>query len=156
MSDDRSIAASTLDKALKAVTTERGNQHGSAENSFEMIAQMWSVYLNHAAKSRTGEDLRVSITAFDVAQMMTTLKQCRAVYGDPQNMDNYVDGAGYQALAGMIVTPEKSIEKDDKEQADKLARITAEAAAEHERQRALIRRVPPSPVPPAKHTDIQA
>jgi len=160
MNDAISTAASTLEKALKVVTTERGQQHGPLKDSFHMVAQMWSVYLNNATKARTGEDLGLSVTAFDVAQMMTTYKQCRSVFGDPQNMDNYVDGAGFQGLAAAIIAPEKSTEKDDKEQADKLAKATAEAAAEHERQRALTRKISVAQgavtVPPAKHTDIRA
>lgn len=102
MSDDRSIAANVLETAHRVVTTERGNQHGSAENSFEMIADFWAVFLRHTHKHRHGIHLDLRIMPSDVAEMMSLLKKARGVYGDPGNPDNAVDDVGYTALAEML------------------------------------------------------
>jgi len=102
MSDDRSIAAGVLETAHRIVTTERGNQHGSAENSFEMIADFWTVYLRHTHKHRHGVLLDLRIAPADVAEMMSLLKKSRGVYGAPGNPDNAVDDTGYTALGEML------------------------------------------------------
>lgn len=99
--DHRNVAAHVLDTAKKVVTTERGNQHGGAEDSFKMIGDLWSTYLRNtnASIDSNGE---ITVTAYDVAQMMTLLKIARAVHGNPLNEDNYVDASGYQSLAAAI------------------------------------------------------
>ena len=43
-----------------------------------------------------------SITADDVAIMMILSKISRTTQGDKNNMDNFVDMAGYEARAGEI------------------------------------------------------
>ena len=106
MSDNRQMAAMLLNEAAETVVSKRPGVHGSAENSFEMIAQMWSVYLTHKVRTMTGVDVAVPITAVDVAQMMSLLKKGRFVYGNPDNPDNFVDDLGYSALAGMIQLPD--------------------------------------------------
>lgn len=103
MSDDREIAKRIIIDAGNAVLKERPGVHGSAENSFGMIAEMWTVYLRHVFEVRSNNE----VTAFDVANMMTQLKQVRSIYGDSQNMDNYVDQVGYASLAGMIIKEEQ-------------------------------------------------
>lgn len=102
MSDNRDVARRILFDADKTISKDRPGVHGSAENSFQMIGDMWTVYLKHTILSRTAV---MPITAADVAQMMVLLKIARSVYGDPMNADNYVDAAGYSALAGMIALP---------------------------------------------------
>lgn len=66
----------------------RKQMHGAAKANFEMIARMWSAY--------TGAE----ITAKDVGFMMAMLKASRYKGGDKNNLDNFVDGANYIALAG--------------------------------------------------------
>lgn len=102
--DHRNVAAHVLDTAKKVVTTERGNQHGGAEDSFKMIGDLWSTYLSNTGDNQLpgNEGMRITVTAYDVAQMMTLLKIARAVHGDPLNEDNYVDASGYQSLAAAI------------------------------------------------------
>lgn len=95
--NQRIVASHILKTANTVVTTERGNQHGGAEDSFAMIAALWATYLNNANKN-----LQVIVSAYDVAQMMTLLKVARAVHGNSLNEDNYVDAAGYQSLAASI------------------------------------------------------
>jgi hypothetical protein len=66
----------------------RKQMHGAAKANFEMVAKMWSAY--------TGAD----IDAKDVGFMMAMLKASRYKGGDKNNLDNFVDGANYIALAG--------------------------------------------------------
>lgn len=102
--DHRNVAAHVLDTAKKVVTTERGNQHGGAEDSFNMIADLWATYLNNTFLNKVPlqDVFAIKVTAYDVAQMMTLLKIARAVHGNPLNEDNYVDASGYQSLAAAI------------------------------------------------------
>jgi hypothetical protein len=98
MSNDRKIAGHTLQVAMRAVMVERADQHGSAEDSFAMIAALWDVYLQHSFIHK----MEKSISGSDVAHMMTLLKIARSLYGNSSNNDHYADAAGYQALAAML------------------------------------------------------
>lgn len=73
-----------LDAAGKAVLTDRSREYGHPEDSFALIAALWSRY--------TGCD----ISTADVAAMMILLKLAR-VEGNPRHMDSWVDIAGYAA-----------------------------------------------------------
>ena len=97
------VAESVLLDAAAAVR-ERLEEHGHTERSFRMIGELWSNYITHAYTSR--EELHLQ--AHDVAQMMTLVKIARATYG--YSMDNFIDSAGYTALAAML-TPEPKEEK---------------------------------------------
>lgn len=105
MPEDRNIAKKILLEAAKTVTISRPGIHGSAENSFAMIGDMWSAYLSHKVMARQIDDSNtIPIDAVDVAQMMVLMKIARATYGDPMNLDNFIDAAGYTSLAGMLQT----------------------------------------------------
>lgn len=78
-----------LDKAKTIINGERQGTYGKAENSFAVIAQLWTAYL--------GRDL----SSADVANMMILMKVARnssGVYKD----DNWIDICGYAALGGEI------------------------------------------------------
>ena len=94
---NNSIANTLLTKACKAVTTDRGTTHGDTKPSFEMISELWSVYINH--RFPNGD---VKLTPVDVAQMMSLLKKARSVYGSTGIEDHFVDDLGYSSLAGMF------------------------------------------------------
>ena len=102
-----------LKKAIVAVETGTAI-HGDTKRSFEFIAQLWSVYVAHSMSQKK----KVELTAFDVANMMVMVKQARSVYGN--STDNYVDAAGYTALAASL-DPMSELDKelqrgfDDKE-----------------------------------------
>lgn len=81
--------ADILDSARTAVTRDRAATHGAAEESFGLIARLWS--------ARLGLDL----TGAQVALMMIDLKTARA-WGNPGHADNWVDIAGYAACGGEI------------------------------------------------------
>lgn len=82
-----------LEAAMQCVCHDRQDQHGAPENTFAVIADLWEMFLAH----RCG--LEGNLTPADVAVMMTLFKAARYV-SNPSNPDNYIDGAGYMALAG--------------------------------------------------------
>lgn len=84
-----------LDEAKKIISGERKDQYGNAEDSFKIIADLWNVYDQYKGKS---ED-----DAKDVSLKMILLKIARTLGGEDK-LDNYVDIAGYAALAGGIFT----------------------------------------------------
>lgn len=82
-----------LSTANTCITQDRAATHGDAEDNFAAIAGHWTWWL--------GDRLSTPLTAYDVAQMMVGFKQARA-RSNPAHGDNFVDGAGYMALAGEI------------------------------------------------------
>lgn len=87
---DTTIRTVVLRSAERVITKDRHDQYGEAEDSFALIARYWSAHLG------------VEVSAFDVAQMMTLLKIARA-RSNPAHLDNYIDAAGYTALAAEMV-----------------------------------------------------
>lgn len=81
--------AEILDEAKKCVCEDRESQYGSPEDSFELIAELWSSYLDYA------------ISPVDVAIMMALLKIARIATGRFK-ADSYIDACGYIACAGEI------------------------------------------------------
>jgi hypothetical protein len=80
-----------LDTAKEYVTKDRAADHGDMEDNFQRIAEFWSVHLDQL------------IDAHDVAVMMTLLKLAR-IKSNPKHMDNFIDGAGYLACGGELVS----------------------------------------------------
>ena len=78
---------------IAKIRDNRKQMHGAAKANFEMIAKLWSAY--------TG----ANISPVDVGFMMSMLKASRHKGGDKYNLDNFVDGANYIALAGDISNP---------------------------------------------------
>lgn len=78
-----------LTEANDYITRDRAATHGKAEDSFAQIAALWST------------DLGVQLTAIDVARLMVLFKMARAK-SNPTHKDNWIDAAGYSALAGEI------------------------------------------------------
>lgn len=97
MRTDKERREECLRKANECVNGSRDEQYGSAENSFQHIAEMWSAYL--------GEKLNAEIDALDVSSMMIMLKLAR-VSANGFHLDNYVDIAGYAACAYGIAADE--------------------------------------------------
>lgn len=96
------IAQGVLNCAMQQIKA-KGVEHGDTVNSFVMIAQMWSTYIKNVAVVNGYTEVGPQ----DVAKMMAILKLCRSVWGE--SGDNYVDGAGYTALAAML-TPDNTEE----------------------------------------------
>lgn len=84
-------------RAGELVARDRHDQHGEMLANHQAIADIWNGYLR--AASIAVHDL----TAADVANMMELLKVARRLNG-AFNPDDYVDGAGYAAIAGEIAS----------------------------------------------------
>lgn len=92
-----------LEEAKMCICHDRQNQYGSPEDSFAAIANYWSIYLLNSKK------IVGAITTKDVALMMVLLKIARAE-GHAHHADNYVDMAGYAALAAELAQNELTVE----------------------------------------------
>lgn len=116
MSSNIEVAKQLILDAGRTIYSDRPGIHGSAENSFQMIADLWSAYINHVVYARTLQSIQIELRPVDVAQMMVQLKQARSVYGKQDNRDNFVDCTGYSALAGMLQLPDPSSPKIEEEE----------------------------------------
>jgi hypothetical protein len=88
------IRAQFLKEVEKLVCTDRNVTHGDAEDNFRVIAQLWNVYIHNSK----GEELNNK----DVAIMMCLFKVSRLM-SNVDNIDNWLDLAGYAACGGGIV-----------------------------------------------------
>lgn len=82
-----------LTAAAQAVNGTRAQDYGTPESNCGRIAKLWEAYTGH------------SYTATDAAVMLALLKVARIGSGRV-HPDNFVDLAGYAALAGEIATQE--------------------------------------------------
>lgn len=77
----------TLENSKKVLENRKNNYDSGNEDSFNLISQLWSCYLNDYVSPK------------EVAVMLALLKIARS-RGGQDKYDNYVDGAAYMALAG--------------------------------------------------------
>lgn len=82
-----------LAEAKRCVCGERDQSYGGPEDSFRLIANLWTAY--HGAE----------FTPVDVSIMMGLLKVARLA-SNPKHMDSWVDLAGYAACGGEIAGKE--------------------------------------------------
>lgn len=84
-----------LEEANDLINGERARQYGSAEDSFNNIADYWSVYINRLVRQAYLDDtpVPVMLSSYDVANMMMLMKISRAQ--KRHHRDSYVDIAGY-------------------------------------------------------------
>ena len=85
-----------LKKASELVTGDRNETHGDAFENHAEIAEFWNIFLDKKLQPMA------NITAEDVALMMVLMKVSRHTQGTKSNIDNFVDMAGYAAIAGEI------------------------------------------------------
>ena len=91
-----------LMKAADLVSNSRQESHGDTFKNHEQIAEFWNTYLDKKLKPMA------SITPDEVAMMLGLVKVSRSIVGK-HNIDDYVDGAAYMAIAGELkLDPEKS------------------------------------------------
>lgn len=88
------IRAQFLKEVEKLVCADRNVTHGDAEDNFRVIAQLWNVYIHNSK----GEELNNK----DVAIMMCLFKVSRLM-SNVNNLENWLDLAGYAACGGGIV-----------------------------------------------------
>jgi len=81
-------AKKVLETALNLIGGDRASTHGSMLENHENIAKLWNGYLYN----------KEELSASDVANMMELMKVARRKAG-AFNADDYVDGAGYAAVA---------------------------------------------------------
>ena len=84
-----------LKKAQETINGNRQDSYGNPEDSFSIIAEYWTTYLQ-AQKVITNSEIKINKK--EVAVMMTLLKIARTS-GQKYSEDNYCDGIGYLALA---------------------------------------------------------
>ena len=84
-----------LELAKQLVSNDREGTHGDAKKNHEQIAEFWNIYLDDKLKPME------SITSDNVAMMMALLKISRSTQGN-LNVDDFVDGAAYIAIAGEL------------------------------------------------------
>ena len=82
-------------KAAELVGNSRQESHGDTFKNHEQIAEFWNIYLDDKLKPVA------AITADEVAMMMALVKVSRSKVGK-HNVDDYVDGAAYMAIAGEL------------------------------------------------------
>lgn len=114
---EREVAANVMKQAAVLVSTERGQQHGELAPSFTMIAELWSVWINHAITVQTGIAPMppIHLTAFDALQMMSMVKKTRSIYGNRREPDHFIDDVGYTGLAaGLALMEEKAVQAETK------------------------------------------
>ena len=88
---------SLLDEAKATICGERQDQYGAPEDSFPRIAAYWTTYLDRP------------VSSLDVAHLMALMKLARA-QGQGFRRDNYVDLAGYAAIAADRLAPKAAPE----------------------------------------------
>ena len=93
-------AKEVLETALKLVTGDRASAHGPIQETHENIARLWNGYMYN----------KDELTAHDVANMMELMKVARRKNGS-LNIDDYVDGAGYAAVAYECAEAEENNEE---------------------------------------------
>lgn len=86
------VLGACLDEAKNTICGERQDVYGSPEDSFALIAEYWTTYLN--SRANVEDDL----DAKDIAHMMILFKMAR-VQGQAPKRDNYVDICGYASIA---------------------------------------------------------
>lgn len=81
-----------LEEAARITSVDRQGAYGGPEDSFGLIANLWTDYLDARG---------YMLTPRDVAKMMVLLKIARDTTGKPKR-DNLVDIAGYARCAEMV------------------------------------------------------
>lgn len=88
------IRAQFLDHVKELVCTDRNVTHGDAEDNFRVIAQLWNVYIhNSKGTDLNNKDVAIMMCLFKVSRLMSNI----------DNMENWLDLAGYAACGGGIV-----------------------------------------------------
>lgn len=88
-----SIEEEVLETARTIIKGQRQDDYGTPERSFERIARLWDAYL----ADKLGDN---TLDAHDVGIMMVLLKVARTMHST--KLDNYIDMAGYAALAAGV------------------------------------------------------
>jgi hypothetical protein len=85
--------------ASRVINGERQDMYGNPEDSFGLIAEYWSTYLN---STEVVNSLKIDLSPRNVAEMMILFKVAR-MSGQKTSLDNYADCCGYAAIAGDMI-----------------------------------------------------
>lgn len=89
-------ASDIASRAAELVSGDRQTTHGDKTENHAKIAAVWNGVLIAAGKQPAAP-----LDAHDVANLMEAMKIARR-YSGTFNVDDYIDGAGYAAVAGEI------------------------------------------------------
>lgn len=95
-------AKELLEKAVALVTGDRSDTHGNMYKNHENIAKLWNGYMYN----------KRTIYPEDVANMMELMKVARRKIGG-LNPDDYIDGAGYAAVAWRCAVEETGLDDEE-------------------------------------------
>lgn len=98
-------AAEIATLAAGLVGGDREKTHGNKYQNHAAIAAVWNGILTAA-----GKPTQQPLNAHDVANLMEGLKIARRYLG-AYNADDYIDGAGYAAVAGEIAAEQEAIDQ---------------------------------------------
>lgn len=86
-------------RAAELVSGDREKTHGDKAVNFGNIARLWNAWLVNKDGPRGH-----LLTGADVADLMELLKIARRASGE-FNADDFIDAAGYAAIAGELSAP---------------------------------------------------
>ena len=90
------VKGEIIEAAFGVINGERQDLYGDPEDSFSLIAEIWTLYAGGAKEYFTSED---------VAMMMVFFKLAREIH--QHKLDNLVDAAGYLGILGDLRKGEK-------------------------------------------------
>ncbi len=91
-----------LERAAQLVSENREEQYGSPHDNLSATAKLIESYLIAKFRGATVDEKQFEITAEDVAWINVLQKIGRCITGKVVVRDNYIDAAGYAALAGEL------------------------------------------------------
>lgn len=94
-------AKQIAETAAHLVGGDRAKTHGNKTDNHQRIASVWNGILSAA-----GKPAKQPLDAHDVANLMEGMKIARR-YAGSFNVDDYIDGAGYAAVAGEIAAEQE-------------------------------------------------
>jgi len=100
-------AQSAARQAEQIINGERQDAYGAPEDSFGIIANLWTAYLKQLG-------LGMAISKIDVAHMMALFKIAR-MQGQKPHRDNYIDAIGYLQIAADRLLGGSDGKEDDKQ-----------------------------------------
>ena len=102
LSTNAQLRAQFLDEVKKLVCKDRNVTHGDAEDNFRVIAELWNVYMrNSKGEELNNKDVAIMMCLFKVSRLMSNV----------DNLENWLDLAGYAACGGGIVMKKLEEEK---------------------------------------------
>ena len=94
--------AEFLETVRNFVCKDRNVTHGDAEDNFRVIAELWNVYMrNSKGEELNNKDVAIMMCLFKVSRLMSNV----------DNLENWLDLAGYAACGGGIVMKKLEEEK---------------------------------------------